>query len=455
MANVFDKSAEAAKMPTMDDYKKLQNDIMEDAKSCGSFKKSFIKHCEEFNEEFLAHGVGANADRINPYQAGTPSEVAGNLNMTNMQYIGKYGTTNNFTANVDKNTTGTYTIADAYGIAVPYGNGTQADFEFLFPQVAYTTAEPQILDGEYEWTSTVLNGVSKQPGHKVKTWFADITDDEARARGYVKGDQKWESVFGFFNRETSVTTVYIKQKLDRDDIIDIGENFAIVPYIQKVMRVKLNQEIGRAILLGDNRTVANGGIDKTKIRPIWNDNPFYCIKRIGKLADVGTTDKQKADWMIEQCLRARKSYKGSGNPVMFTSEDWLATFLLAQDLNGHRIYNNVNDIAAALRVSSIVTVEEMESRTRVMGQDVTGTAWGAGCEDKYTDGTASDAKTLAVDAIIVNLKDYTVTTPKGGAIATFSDFDIDFNKEKYLMETRLGGACNKPFSIMTIEHATT
>lgn len=453
--NIFDRDSKSTNYVTTEDLKSLQNDIIASAKQCGSFKEAYIQHCEEFVEDCLAHGVGPDADRIDI--AGNGPSVVSDLTYTNngMAYLPRYGNAHQ-TFNVDKNSTGTYTMADAYGISVPFVNGDQSDFEFLFPQVNYTTNEPQILDGNYEWVQVVMSGISHAPGRKVKTWFADITGEEARARGYIKGNQKFESVFGFLKRETDITTVYVKQKMDRDDIIDISENFAIVPYMQKVMKTKLNQEIGRAILFGDGRPSASEDkIQPDKIRPIYNDDPFYCIHRIDKLANVGTTDKQKTDWMIEQSMRARKDYKGSGKPIMFTTEDWLCTMLLAQDLNGHRVYESEEQLCKALRVARIVTVDQMEAITREMNKDNLGNARTGDNVDKYVDGTASDGKTLALDAIIVNLTDYTVTTPKGGAISHFEDFDIDFNKQKYLDETRLGGACVKPFSIITIEHATT
>ena len=428
--NVFENDYYVDDLPTAEDYDALRHGIIQDAKACGSFKKAYLAHCEEFNEEFgdafLAHGVGP----------GTAVATRGRGSVvTPLSYTNPWtGVTGNINYNTDKNSAAgyTYTIADAYGI----GN-----FDMLFPEARYNTNEPQILDDNYEWVQTVLSGVSHQPHGKIKTWFTDITADEARARGYIKGNEKWESVFQVFNRETSPTTVYVKQKMDRDDIIDIGENFAVVPYIQRIMKTKLNQEIARAILFGDGRTTgAEDKIDETKIRPIWNDDDFYSIKYRMKKSEWGTTDKQIADALIEACLRARKDYRGSGKPAIFMSEDLLYTILLAQDLNGHKIYKDETDVAKALRVSSIITVPQMEGKTKA-----------AGTSDKYHDGTAATGETWNLKAIIINLTDYVVGTPKGGQISTFNDFDIDFSKEKYLMEGRMGGAIQKPKSAIQID----
>ena len=303
------------------------------------------------------------------------------------------------------------------------------DPSFLFPQPKTLNNPPAWIKRDTSWVAGVINGVKHLPYSRVKSVFADITEEEARAKGYIKGDRKVEEVITLLRRKTEPQTVYKKQAMDRDDIIDITD-FDVVAWIKGEMRMMLEEEIGRAILIGDGRSSASREkINEINIRPIWTDDDLFTIKYNVELP-ANASDDDKANAYIRAAVKARKNYKGSGNPAFFTTEDILCDMLLVEDNMGRRKYNSVEDVARAMRVSRIVTVEVMENQTRVV-----------------------DGVTRDLVGLIVNPSDYAVGADKGGSVSMFEDFDIDFNKEKYLIETRCSGALIKPYSAIAIEHS--
>lgn len=307
------------------------------------------------------------------------------------------------------------------------------DIEILFPDAQTLNNEPGFIKRDDDWVAKVLGGVHHSPFSRIKTIFADITGEQARAKGYQKGNMKIEEVFKLLKRVTNPTTVYKKQKLDRDDIIDI-KDFNIVPWLKGELRMMLNEELARAFLIGDGRDPvndANDKIDEECIRPIWKMEDLFTVK-VAVEVSAGATAQDKAKAFIKACIKSRKNYKGSGNPDMFMSEDMLTDCLLIEDVNGRVIYDSVAKLAAALRVREIIPVPVMEGVSR----------------------TNDDGDTLELAAIYVNLKDYNVGTDKGGEINMFDDFDIDFNQYKYLMETRCSGTLVKPYSAVAIEFKT-
>lgn len=300
------------------------------------------------------------------------------------------------------------------------------NIDWLFPEDHLLDTTPRIIDKPDDWVSVVMGGVKHIPFSRFKSMFADLTPEDARAKGYVKGNYKIEEVFGLLRRATGPTTVYKKQKLDRDDVIDIN-SFDVVSWLRNEMRYKLNRELALAYILGDGRQAASEDkIDENCIRPIFNDADLFTIKV--QVATTGLTkaeDKYKA--FIKQVIRSRKEYRGSGTPTMFTTEDALTEMLLLEDGMGRPLYADEAALARKLRVSKIVTVPEMEGRKGAKGGDLA--------------------------AVIVNLADYTVGADKGGAVSMFDDFDIDYNAMKYLIETRCSGALTTPYSAMAIEWA--
>lgn len=300
--------------------------------------------------------------------------------------------------------------------------------DYLYPDARNVTATPQMIRRDTAWVGKVMQGVHRTPFSRVKSLFGNITGDEARARGYVKGNRKLEEVITLLKRTTTATTVYKKQKMDRDDIIDITD-FDVVAWLKGEMRGMLEEEIARAILVGDGRlSSSDDKINEMNIRPIWTDDDLYTIKAAVTPAS-NATPEDTAKLMIKQIIKARKDYKGSGNPTFFTTEDVLTDMLLIQDTTGRDIYDTEEKLRTKLRVKEIVTVPVMEGLTR-------------------TDG---ESKTRKLAGIIVNLDDYNVGADKGGAINMFDDFDIDYNQEKYLIETRCSGAMIKPYSAIAIE----
>lgn len=303
------------------------------------------------------------------------------------------------------------------------------NIDYLFPEAKSINNTPEFIKRDTGWVAKVMNGVHRTPFSRIKSQFADITADEARAKGYTKGKKKTEEVFTLLKRTTTPTTIYKKQKLDRDDVVDIND-FDVIAWIKSEMRVMLDEEIARAVLIGDGRSTASDDkINETNIRPIWTDDDLYSIKYLTEF-ETGITEDEEAKAFIKAVIKSRKDYKGSGNPILFTTEDMLTKCLLLEDKNGRAIYDTEEKLRTALRVSEIITVEAMEGAKRL---DST--------VNKYLDG------------ILVNLKDYNVGADKGGAINLFDDFDIDYNQMKYLIETRCSGALVKPKSAIVIEHS--
>lgn len=299
--------------------------------------------------------------------------------------------------------------------------------DYLFPDAKNVTNQPDFIKRDDSYVQKVLRGVHHTPFSRIKSTHANITADEARAKGYIKGHLKKEEVFTLLKRTTTPTTIYKKQKMDRDDIIDITD-FDVVAYIKAEMRMMLDEEIARAILVGDGRsTSSDDKIPETNVRPIAKDEDLYTIKAPVAVAKDATEDAI-AKAFIRTVIKSRKEYKGSGSPTLFTTEDMLTNCLLLEDNNGRIIYDSVDKLATTLRVKEIVPVEVMEGVTRTVG-----------------------AKNLPLMAILVNLDDYYVGADKGGAINMFDDFDIDYNQEKYLIETRISGALVKPYSAIAFE----
>lgn len=305
--------------------------------------------------------------------------------------------------------------------------------DVLFPDAKYVNNQPDLIARSQEWVTKVWNGTRKSPFSRIKSRAADITADEARARGYIKGKKKIEEVIKMLKRATTPQTVYKLQKMDRDDIIDITD-FDVVSWIKAEMRMMLNEELARAILIGDGRVAGDDKISEDHIRPIWTDDDLYTIKYpISYAKDA--TDDQKARQFIRAVNKARKDYMGSGAPTLYTDTDTLTNMLLAEDNNGRRLYNTVAELASALRVREIVEVPLMEGQKREARSGV----------------SSENGKDYTLLGLIVNLSDYTVGADRGGSVAMFDDFDIDYNKYTYLIETRCSGALTKPYSAIAIE----
>ena len=303
--------------------------------------------------------------------------------------------------------------------------------DYLFPEAATVENMPSFIQRDMSWVGEVMNAVHHTPFSRIKSIFANITEDDARAKGYIKGKKKKDEVFTLLKRTTSPTTIYKKQKLDRDDVVDITD-FDVVAWLKSEMRTMLDEEIARAILVGDGRVSSSDDkINEQNIRPIYTDDSLYTIREQLKFSATATAD-EKAKSFIRQSIKARKEYKGSGSPVLYTTEDVLTDCLLLEDTTGRIIYDTVEKLATALRVKKIVTVPVMEGYKK----------------------TGDDSKEYSLMGIIVNLADYNVGADKGGAVNMFDDFDIDYNAQKYLIETRCSGALIKPYSAIVIEAAT-
>lgn len=295
---------------------------------------------------------------------------------------------------------------------------------YLFPEFKNLNKEPEFVGRDMGWVGRVMASVHRTPFSRIKSLQADIREDQARALGYIKGKQKKEEVFALLKRTTDPQTVYKKQKLHRDDVLDITD-FDVVAFIKKEMRMMLEEEIARAILIGDGRSAAlDDHIKDDHIRSIANDDKLYAIHH--EVTPKADTPEGLAKAMIRESLRARKDYKGSGEPTLFCSESVLTEMLLLEDANGRVIYDSVSKLATAMRVKEIVTVPVME-------------------------GARDAANTKNILGIIVNLRDYNIGADKGGAVSMFEDFDIDYNAQKYLIETRCSGALIKPFSAIVLE----
>lgn len=372
--NAFDNDSQGACLAhsmTADE----QAMIIDDAKRYGSLKASFLAHKEEMGiEDVLMHG-------------------------TDIEYS---------------------TDRQAYMVNDP---------SFLFPEAKALNNPPAWIKRDTNWVAGVLSGTKHVPFSRIKSVFADITEDEARAKGYIKGDKKLDEVFTLLRRSTDPQTIYKHQTMDRDDVIDITD-FDVVAWIRAEMRLMLDEEIARAILIGDGKLTSDRThIAHDHIRPIWLDDDLFTIKKFVTYSS-SATDDDKAKAYIRAAVKARKDYKGSGNPVFYTTEDVLTDMLLLEDNMGHRLYKSEAEVASAMRVSRIVTVQVMEGQHRTV------------------DNVQRD-----LIGIIVNLSDYTVGADKGGAVAMFDDFDIDYNKQKYLIETRCSGALTVPYSAIVIESA--
>ena len=317
---------------------------------------------------------------------------------------------------------------DGYGDALMHAATYGVEpIDMLFPEPKAMATKPEFISRDMGWVPMLMNRVHHTPFSRIKSVFADITEDDARARGYMKGKLKKEEVFTLLKRTTTPTTIFKKQKMDRDDVIDITD-FDVIAWLKAEMRTMLDEEIARAVLIGDGRSTASDDkINENNIRPIWKDEELYTIQATIETEGTETAD-DLAKAFIRTAIKSRKDYKGSGSPILFTTEDFLTDMLLLEDKIGHPLYDSVEKLATKLRVSQIVTVEVMENQTRQV-----------------------EGKTRTLMGIIVNPQDYNIGADRGGAINMFDDFDIDYNQQKYLIETRCSGALIKPFSAIAIE----
>ena len=364
--NVFDQKENPTQKPQL--TRAHIKTIFEDAKKCGSLKESFLAHMEEL-------GIEPDVLKHDAPVAGTD-----------------YGITN---------------------------------IDYLFPDARTLRTTPDLVKRDDSWVAGVMAGTHHTPFSRIKSMYADLTADDARAKGYITGSLKKEEVFPVAKRSTTPTTVYKKQRLDRDDIIDITD-FDVVVWLKAEMRLMLNEELARAVLIGDGRAVEDEDrINPDHIRPIWTDHEFYSYK-------VRLESDTTASEMVDEIIRARKHYKGSGAPAFYTTTDVVTDMLLLKDKTDRRIYATVAELAAVLRVSKIVEVEVMEGAERNVTHE----------------GTPEDRDLIG---LLVNLKDYTIGADKGGKVAMFDDFDIDYNQHKYLIETRCSGALTKWQSAVVIE----
>ena len=355
--------------------------IFNDAKRIGSLKEAVRQHTED---GVLAHSVTGPDD---------------------------YG--------VSRGAAPTAENVDKYGMYDP---------DMLFPEYKSLDPTPQWIKRDTDWVDECMASVKHTPFARIKTLMADITEDDARALGYIKGNLKKEEFFSLIKRTTDPQTVYKKQKMDRDDIIDITD-FDVVAWIKGEMRIMLNEEIARAALLGDGRSAASSDkISESHIRPIATDSDLFSVK---VPVAVGQTDDATAKNFIRAAIKARKDYKGSGNPVLYTTDTMLADILLIEDGLGHLLYANEGQLMTALRVRKIVTVPVMEGATIPI----------------TVESTTSNKDLMG---IIVNPQDYTLGADKGGAVSMFDDFDIDYNQQKYLIETRVSGALVKAHSALVL-----
>ena len=329
-------------------------------------------------------------------------------------------------------------VADALADAKKYGSMRESflehaaanniqNIDYLFPEAKELNTPPVVIKDNEEWVNVIMNSVRRSPFSRVKTTFAKMDENTARAKGYIKGKMKADIALSLLKRVTTPTTVYIKNTMDRDDVIDITD-FDVVTWLKGEMRGQLNKELALAMLLGDGRNVSDDNkINEQNIRPIVSDDNLYTIKyEIKSGRDYKNTGNSASDndslykGIIRGAIKSRKEYKGSGKPTFFTTEDILTDLLLIEDQNGRVIYDSIEKLATAMRVSKIVTVPEMESRTDIYG-------------------------------VIVNFNDYTAGADKGGHVGMFDDFDIDYNQMKYLMETRMSGALTVPYSAIVLK----
>lgn len=383
----------------------LNSDVDEDDNEDDD--EEFDEEYEEDDDEDMSHGddEGETFMKYNVFdQDNTPANVLSHADVEEIFREGK---------RLGSLKEAVMEFADQNDLSHADGDYGITDIDWLFPDARTLTNTPEFIKRETEWVGDFMSKTKKTPFSRIKSMFADITADEARAKGYVKGKKKLEEVFTLLKRQTTPTTIYKKQKLDRDDILDITD-FDVLAWIKQEMKIMMDEEIARAALLGDGRSTASD--DKIKedcIRPIVSDDDLFTIK-----VKVGTEVTDYAE-LIKTIIRARKNYKGSGNPTFYTTEDVLTEMLLLEDKEGRPLYDTVEKLCTKLRVSSIKTVEAMEAYSKVVG-------------------------------IIVNPVDYTFGADKGGQTSFFEDFDIDYNQQKYLYEGRCSGALVKPYSAMAI-----
>lgn len=301
------------------------------------------------------------------------------------------------------------------------------NIDILFPDARLVRNTPDMIKRDDTWVSGFLAGVYKTPFSRIKSMAADLTADEARAKGYITGSRKIEEVFPVLKRTTTPTTIYKKQKLDRDDVTDITD-FDVVAWLKGEMRLMLDEELARAALIGDGRPVeAEDHINTQNIRPIWTDDPIYAPK-VKLPGDITTLD------LVDAIVRARRLYKGSSVPNLYTTEEVITDMLLIRDTLGRRIYPTMADLSSALRVNQLISVEVMEDQTRTL---------------------PDTSEVVSLVGILVNPRDYTMGADKGGQVGMFEDFDIDYNQHKYLIETRVSGALTRPKSAVVIEKGAT
>ena len=304
------------------------------------------------------------------------------------------------------------------------------NIDYLFPDAKAMTTEPELIKRDMGWVDDVFNGVHRTPFKRVKSVFADITEDEARAKGYIKGKFKKEEVFTLLKRTTDPQTIYKKQKLDKDDLEDLEDNFNVLPWIKNEMNMMFREEVARAILIGDGRpSSSDDKIQENHIRPIYNDEDLFTVK-VPVEVKSGATEDEVARALIKAMVKARKQYKGTGNPTFFTTEDYLTDCLLIENTLGERLYKSEAEVATAMRASKITTVEPMENKTISITNEGRSTSY-------------------PLMGVLVNLTDYNVGAKNGGKTDFFEDFDIDFNQQKYLYEARMSGALKKPFSAIS------
>ena len=304
------------------------------------------------------------------------------------------------------------------------------NIDYLFPDAKAMTTEPELIKRDMGWVDDVFNGVHRTPFKRVKSVFADITEDEARAKGYIKGKFKKEEVFTLLKRTTDPQTIYKKQKLDKDDLEDLEDNFNVLPWIKNEMNMMFREEVARAILIGDGRpSSSDDKIQENHIRPIYNDEDLFTVK-VPVEVKSGATEDDIARALIKAMVKARKQYKGTGNPTFFTTEDYLTDCLLIENTLGERLYKSEAEVATAMRASKITTVEPMENKT-------------------ISNTNEGRSTTYPLMGVLVNLTDYNVGAKNGGKTDFFEDFDIDFNQQKYLYEARMSGALKKPFSAIS------
>ena len=301
------------------------------------------------------------------------------------------------------------------------------NIDYLFPEAKDINTQPEFIKRDMGWVEKVMRSVHHTPFSRIRSTFANITEEDARAKGYIKGKLKKDEVFSLLKRSTTPTTVYKKQKLDRDDVVDITD-FDVVAWLKSEMRMMLDEELARAFLIGDGRiSSSDDKINEQNIRPIYNDDDLYTVKAVIEVPQTATAE-EKTKAFIKSVIKNRKEYKGTGSPTLYTTEDVVSDCLLLEDANGRFIYDSIDKLKNVLRVADIVTVPVMEGAKGKNQGDLL--------------------------AILVNLADYNVGADKGGAVNMFDDFDIDYNAQKYLIETRCSGALVKPYSAIAFEMKT-